>query len=126
MWFIELLKNKAVRVALWVLLGLVFVPFTIMKVLNYLRGLKYTTQPDAVKNTALKLSIHLGTNKDLPYWYTWTEDDEEVKNILIGLSSSEFTAASQAYKYRYTKSKDLRADVLRLLDSQYLKEIPYL
>lgn len=75
---------------------------------------------------ARNLSIHLGTNKDLRWWETQTENDEGVYNILRSMDLTQFKTVSEVYRQVFTENRDLKADVIRFLDADYLEKLSHL
>lgn len=75
------------------------------------------------KDLANSLAHHLGTKYP---WYdprSLTENDEEVFNILRDLTNDDIEVIETLYFEVYTKNRNLRSDILRLLDKKYLQQL---
>lgn len=87
-----------------------------------------TTRVD-VQNAASELAHHLGTKySDTGNWYDifnprgWTENDVEVLKILK-YQVNNFHLVEKLYFQVYTKRKNLKDDVNKLLDSKELADL---
>lgn len=89
---------------------------------------KITTRKD-IQTAAQELSHHLGTKySDTDSWWSifnprgWTENDKQVADILIK-QRLNYNLLKQLYYTCYSNSRDLTADVLKLLDKSELARV---
>ncbi len=89
---------------------------------------KITTRKD-IQAAALSLAHNLGTMySDQNNWYDilnprgWTENDAEVAKILI-YQRANFSKLEKLYNQVYTNSRNLKNDIIALLDSAELKKV---
>lgn len=77
---------------------------------------------DKIKNDTALIAHHLGVNYS---WYnpqSWSENDAEVAKILIR-QVYNFKHLETLYYKTYAKGRNLKADVLKLLDNAELQKV---
>lgn len=75
------------------------------------------------KTTALNLAHHLGTAYSPYDPRSWSENDQEVYDIMKNLTQAQFDVVAHLYFTVYAKGKTLSADLARLLDSSLYEKL---
>ena len=69
------------------------------------------------------VSHHLGTQYAKYNPLHWTENDEQVFELIKPLSMAEFNVVSKLYNELYAKGRSLSSDLAKLLDSKYYEQL---
>lgn len=128
-------KERAVKYAVSGLLLILGIWIAVKKgVFDFLKSKKTDTEKAAKYTTAdiaeraRQIAMDLGTHKDYSIWdpRSWTENDQAVYLNLSTMNVAQFQAASIVYKNIYTKGRDLKTDLTKLLDTKYYNKIKHL
>jgi hypothetical protein len=80
-------------------------------------------QRQALKQITLEVAHHMGTAYSAYNPKSWTENDEEVYNLLVVLNKTELQIVSLLYFEVYAKGRNLRTDLAKNLDTKYYKKL---
>lgn len=83
------------------------------------KGIKDLAAQQSYKAISAQVANKLGTAYG---WYnplSWSESDEEVYELLKGISLNEFAIVKTLYFQSYAKGRDLSTDLANLLDKKY-------
>ena len=83
------------------------------------KGIKDVVAQNAYKNIAAQIAHNFGTAYSAWNPQRWTENDEEVYNLVQPLSLNEFKIVSDLYFKSYAKGRNLSTDLAKLLDKKY-------
>ena len=83
------------------------------------KGIKDVVAQNAYKNIAAQIAHNLGTAYSVWNPQRWTENDEEVYNLVEPLSLNEFKVVGDLYFKTYAKGRNLSTDLAKLLDKKY-------
>lgn len=79
-----------------------------------------------LQKIARELAHHLGTGYFWLNWRSWTENDKEAFELIKDLDRSQFDQVAKLYNQIFASGNDLRADLNRLLDQEYKKQLTIL
>lgn len=79
-----------------------------------------------LQNIARELAHHLGTKYFWLNFRNWTENDKEAFELVVNLSQGEFDQVALLYNQIYAVGNDLKADLIRLLDTKYKEQLTLL
>lgn len=87
-------------------------------------GVKISAPRRAKLNkVASELAHHIGTAYSWWNPRSWTENDENIYNLLKPLDQQEFDVVKHLYFYVYTKGRSLLSDLVANLDEKYYKKL---
>lgn len=84
-------------------------------------GIKDQSAQNRYKSYALQLAENLGTAYAKYDPRHWIENDEEVYNLMVGMSTADFEMIKRLYFSTYAKGRDLSTDLANLLDDKFYK-----
>ena len=83
------------------------------------KGIRDLSAQNSFKSIASQIANGLGTAYPVYDPRRWSENDEEVYNLVSALSLNEFKIVSELYFSSYAKGRSLSTDLAKLLDKKY-------
>lgn len=78
---------------------------------------------ERLQKVANEIAHHLGFKYAVVDPRRWTENDKEVFELLKTLSKTEVAQVSQLYSQVYARGRDLKSDLLKVLDSKLYEQL---